>query len=257
MALRQAHVELEERLEELKRLAELKDFLANTLVHDMRTPMTAALGSLGMMEHELNVGGQRVREYLGRAQVAMTNVINMATDVIELARLEESESFAKLLTVDVAPIVRERVKALEDAAKMRGQTILICTGDEPMQARIDSQLTGRILDNLLMNAIHHAPSRSSIEVGVRQESEGDILVSVQNGGLGIPREYHQKIFEKYGQIEVHSGGVNAGVGLGLAFCRLAVQAQGGRIWVESEESLTRFCFTLPSGQSETLTGTVA
>jgi len=257
LALRRTHVELEERLEELRRLAELKDFLANTLVHDMRTPMTAALGSLGMMEHELNVGGQRVREYLERAQTAMTNVINMATDVIELARLEDSQSFAKLVAMDVVPIVRERTRALEDAARMRGQVFLIHADDESMEARLDRHLTGRVLDNLLMNAIHHGPSGSSIEMAIKRGSEGDILVSVQNGGLGIPREYHQKIFEKYGQIEVHRNGVNAGVGLGLAFCRLAVQAQGGRIWVESEGSLTRFCFALPDGRLGTLTGTVA
>jgi len=248
IALRRAHVELEERLGELKRLAELKDLLANALVHDMRAPLTSALASLELMGMDLDSGGARSREFLERAQAALNGAVQMTTDLIEIARLEDSASMVHAGEVDVSSLVLERVGAMGDVVKLKGQSFSIRSEGETRRARADRHLASRVLDNLLMNAVRHAPARSVIVVDVGRDG-GEVLVRVQNTGPVIPREYHQKIFDKYSQIEVHRKGINAGVGLGLAFCRLAVHAQGGRIWVESEDTLTSFAFTLPSADT--------
>jgi signal transduction histidine kinase len=113
------------------------------------------------------------------------------------------------------------------------------------QVRADPLLLGRIFDNLLSNAIKYTPSRGAITIKAEVQ-KGEALVRVQDTGPGIPRGLQERIFEKFAQVEVRQAGDRAGVGLGLAFCKLAAEGQGGRIWVEGEgESGSTFCFTLP------------
>jgi signal transduction histidine kinase len=104
----------------------------------------------------------------------------------------------------------------------------------------------RVLENLVTNALKFTPSGGLVEVSL-SSSDGNIRVSVRDSGPGIPPEYHETIFEKFGQVQ--GEGQQLGTGLGLAFCKLAVTAHGGEIGVESEVGKgSTFCFTLPNAQ---------
>jgi len=100
---------------------------------------------------------------------------------------------------------------------------------------------------LLSNAIKHTPLGGTITLAARRQGDG-VQVSVADNGIGIPLEYQQRIFEKFAQAQL-LGRERRGTGLGLTFCKMAVEAHGGRIWVESQvgEGST-FLFTLPVGQ---------
>jgi NtrC-family two-component system sensor histidine kinase KinB len=113
----------------------------------------------------------------------------------------------------------------------------------------DAELISRVMDNLIGNAFKYTGNGGTIDIGV--EDKGAMLYFyVHDDGPGIPEEYHTRIFDKFVQVS-NSGqmGLHKGIGLGLAFCRLAVEAHGGRIWVESQppEGST-FIFILPSQQ---------
>jgi signal transduction histidine kinase len=108
---------------------------------------------------------------------------------------------------------------------------------------VDADMIRRVVINLLENAVKFSPTDSDVQVGARR-LEGQVEVWVQDHGPGIPPENRERIFNKFTRLQ----GANTpkGLGLGLAFCRLAVQAHGGKIWVESQpEQGSRFVLTLP------------
>jgi signal transduction histidine kinase len=101
---------------------------------------------------------------------------------------------------------------------------------------IDKSIIKRVIANLLDNAIRYTPTGGAIEVGVKSISDkGALCFTVKDSGTGIPAEYHEKIFDKFEQVKLKKEGDRAGSsGLGLTFCKMAVEAHGGKIWVESE-----------------------
>ena len=109
---------------------------------------------------------------------------------------------------------------------------------------IDQDMIRRVVTNLLENASKYSPAGNDIEVGARSEGE-TVNIWVQDHGGGIPASEQERIFDKFTRL--HSSNGPKGLGLGLAYCRLAVQAHGGRIWVESELGVgSCFIFTLPA-----------
>ena len=115
--------------------------------------------------------------------------------------------------------------------------------DELPELWIDQEMIRRVLVNLMTNAIKYSPQGGQIYV-IAGEQDGYIEFSVRDQGPGIPAKYQWRVFDKFARVQHKNG--PSGVGLGLAFCRLAVEAHGGRIWVESPpEQGSTFSFTLP------------
>jgi signal transduction histidine kinase len=142
---------------------------------------------------------------------------------------------ASALTILEAQIVRENKVISVEVAK-----------DLP-KVWADRDLVHRVLANLLTNALKHTPPRTeiSIHVGATPDRQ-TVVMSVRDNGEGIPKEFLTRIFEKFSQAEVKRQAHRVGSGLGLTFCKLAVEAHGGKIWVESEPGLgSEFFFSVP------------
>jgi signal transduction histidine kinase len=124
----------------------------------------------------------------------------------------------------------------------RGSQVELVADVHVKTIECDPILTTRVIVNLLSNALKFSPPRTQIHVSVGHGPHGTARFSVTDQGPGIPAEYLQSIFEPFGQVK----GTKGGTGLGLAFCRLAVNVQGGRIWAESHVGKgTSMRFTLP------------
>src|SRR5206468_723530 len=102
---------------------------------------------------------------------------------------------------------------------------------EPCSVHADPGVLRRVIDNLVANAVEHSPAGSSITLAVRAREEG-LEISVADQGSGIPEAHREKIFEKFTRLELREAGLVGNRGLGLTFCRLAVEAHGGTIWVD-------------------------
>jgi signal transduction histidine kinase len=165
----------------------------------------------------------------------------MIAQLLDLGRLESGQ-----MPIDAAPgelvaLARSVQHSLVPLAGIRNCRL---TGSAAVHAFYDAPLVARVLANLLINAFKFTPERAEVTVDLRDE--GDFSrVTVADRGPGIPAEFHGRIFEKFGQVESRKG--PRGFGIGLAFCRLAVEAHGGAIGVHSEVGGgSSFWFTLPT-----------
>jgi signal transduction histidine kinase len=173
----------------------------------------------------------------------MSQIINTLLDV---SRLEAGQMKLRLSEWDLVSAVREALAELAPLAE--GRRLFFEPAEGAVRVVADREIVGRILQNLLSNALKFTPDPGEIRIAIETERAG-VRVSVADTGPGIAAEYHQKIFEKFPEVEASPvAGRHTSTGLGLAFCRLAVEAHGGQLGVESEQGRgSTFWFALPAG----------
>jgi signal transduction histidine kinase len=215
------------------------------IVHDLRNPLSAVEGYLQLLE-AVGLEDKSAPQYLHAVSRSTQTLMDMITAMLDLAKLEAGEMRLDLSEVDLNQVVSNvevgmrsllEQKALRFEANLPG-------GLSPLRA--DRESLRRILVNIISNAITFSPRAGRITVAALSE-DGQVRITVQDEGPGIPPDYRDRIFEKFGQVESRQSGRKYSTGLGLAFCKMAVEAHGGQIGVESEVGKgSAFWFTLPS-----------
>ena len=143
---------------------------------------------------------------------------------------------------DLVSVARNSITALKGLAPGREVEFL---GVEQVWVQCDGDVVRRVVDNLVANGLKHTPAGASLQVTVEKLAEGS-KISMFDSGPGIPPEYLERIFEKFNQVENRISGKYHSTGIGLSFCKMAVEAHGGVIGVESELGQgSTFWFTLP------------
>ena len=184
-----------------------------------------------------------VRESAARIHAEALRLDRMILSLLDLAKADEGRLSPRFSDVDLQALVEDVLAELNLSAKRRSVT-LECSL-EAQRICVDEDLFRRALANLVENAIRHAPPESSVIV-ISKSLPGGISVRVLDRGPGIPLDMRERIFEPFVQIESEDGGVaRACRGLGLSFCKLAIEAHGGRVWVEDAAPGAVFCVRLP------------
>ena len=239
--------QLQENFVRLQELEQSRDDLVHMIVHDLRSPLTGNLAGLEMIEM-LGTLNDRQRSCVDIALRSGKNLLGLINDLLDISKLEAGALQLECATVEVAPLVAG-VLAQVAPLTMDRQLQLASAVDEKLPpVWADDDKLCRILANLLTNAIKFSSAQSAVEIGARlaENTENEVLFHVRDNGEGIPPEAAHKIFEKFGQVETRKAGRTMSTGLGLTFCKLAVEAHGGKIWVESELGQgSTFYFTLP------------
>ena len=251
LRLRRLQLELEERNrelahrnEELMRLEKLRDDLTHMIVHDLNNPLTAILGRAQLMRLSKEPLTENQRKDLLRIEQSGDRLSGMIRNLLDISRMEEGRLALKSEPVRLEEIVQVCVEEIVQASE--GQDVTVQVAPDLPLVNGDRDLLSRVVMNLLSNAMRYTPTGGEIHAEADRSSEGGIQVSVSDTGYGIAEEFQEKIFEKFWQVEAKEAGERVGSGLGLAFCRMAVEAHGGRIWVESEVGRgSTFCFTIP------------
>jgi len=234
---------LNTRLQEMERMR--SEFLA-MVSHDLHTPLTAIKGSLDVMAHE-GVGLELSRELLGIAQKNTDRLFRMVSDILDLARIEAGRFQIRREVFDLVAGLRAAMDRLRQLAQDRGISLTLQAPDDLPQVLADGLRMDQVFTNILVNALKFTGQGGQIAAKAR-ELPAELLVEVQDSGVGIPPEHLGRIFDRFYRVPLPAGERVEGSGLGLSICKAIVEEHGGRIWVESEVGKgSIFSFTLPKG----------
>jgi signal transduction histidine kinase len=233
---------------EERELARLREELTHMLIHDLRSPLTAVKGGLDMMA--MGIAENRTDGFdklISLAQRGSGRMLGMINELLDISKLESGQMVVGAESVQVEPLLEDAVSRLTTLiAHARINVVVEVEPDLPLLF-VDPVMIGRVLNNLLDNAIKFTPDGGEIRLWARSfpgTVTENILVGVTDTGPGIPLHERPRLFEKFQQV---GQGRRAGTGLGLPFCKLTVEAHGGRIWVESEEGQgSTFMMILPT-----------
>ncbi|NIM92302.1 MAG: GAF domain-containing protein [Anaerolineales bacterium] len=213
-------------------LDDAKKQLTEMIVHDLRSPLTAILGSIkvmdgiGQQDDEIPVFNQAVLV----ARRSCDQMLGLVNALLDIAKLESGELQMERQTISFNDLSAELLTTNTHVANESG-IILQCSVEDAIPEYYgDEDKIRRVLTNLLDNALKFTPPGGQVNCDVRME-DGVIRISVSDTGPGIPPEYREKIFDRFIQVP-GTLGTRLGTGLGLAFAKLAIEAHGGSIWVE-------------------------
>ena len=243
--------ELQESYRRLQELEKLRDDLTHMIIHDLRTPLTSVIAGMQTLDvvGDLN---EDQREMMDIAVIGGQVLLGMINDLLDVEKLESGSmplDYAVLSPAQLVASAISQVASLAESQKLR--LVQQVAADLPPLPGDENKLR-RTLVNLLGNALKFTPSEGTVIVtACRSEGSQSVLFSVSDTGEGIPAEAFERIFEKFGQVASRQGGRTMSTGLGLTFCKLAVEAHGGHINVESapgQGSTFRFTIPLPPEQ---------
>lgn len=228
-----------------KELEQMRDELLQTIVHDLRNPLTSILFALDMIK-DLPETLRLPPEMSMMLAISRDNswrMLGMVNAMLDYSKLESGKMPLQREPVTLAELVEQSFRFQSQLAARRELLLLNDVSYDLPVVSVDRTLLSRVLQNLIDNAIKYAPQGSNIVIRAGWEPWREaILVSIHDDGPGIPAELQGQLFQKFAS----SASARGGTGLGLAFCRLAIEAHKGEIWVEYEEGQgTTFHFTLP------------
>ena len=237
---------LEESFRKMRELEKVRDDLMKMIVHDLKSPLTTVLATLEMVtDGDFGAIGSEVRRALGDAEAKAEDLLALIEDLLEVARLEETTITLQVAPTAPAALLQEIVHEWRLRFQQEGITCRVDVADDVPVFEADPTLLRRVFANLIQNAVTHTARSVELQLLARADSNG-VLFTVADNGPGIPKEYQELIFRKFEQVRTPNAPRVRSSGLGLAFCKLAVEAHGGRIWVQSEEGRgSAFHFWLP------------
>jgi two-component system phosphate regulon sensor histidine kinase PhoR len=237
-----------EDVSELRRLQQIRAEFIDNLSHELRTPLTTISLLAETLAREADAAGRAVpakmRDRIDKIEVETGHLVQMVNELLDLARIESGGPLVLLDDVDLGRVVAESVERLRLFADRQGLRLVVVLPDRLPPVRGDGARIGQVVVNLVHNAVKFGGDSGDVTVRVR-ELDGELVTSVEDHGVGVPKADQARIFERFYKVDrarVRGGGT----GLGLSIARHVIEQHGGRIWVESDEGIgSTFAFALP------------
>lgn len=242
--LAQFSVRFNQMAEKLEQVEAMRRRLIGDVSHELRTPLTAIKGSMEGLIDGVLPPTQETYELIH----AEANRLNrLVDDLQELSRVEARAYELDLRPVDVSSLVQTVAKRLSSPAASKRISLDIQAAPDLPPVRADEDRTVQVLTNLTGNALQYTPVGGKVTLSAKR-ANGEVQISVHDTGVGIPPEHQAHIFDRFYRVDKsRSRQAGGGSGIGLTIARALIEAQGGRIWVESEGTGkgATFTFTLP------------
>ena len=244
--LAQAKKTVEDNYKKLRELEDMKDSLTHMIIHDLNNPLATVLGLMYVLKMQFEdklTEGQKTS--LAIAFAAGDGLRRMIGNLLDINEMEEGKIRLRYGYFNLGVIAEEVVGQMQVIARVDEKTVSLEASENIPDVSADKGLITRVIANLVDNAVKYTPVKGSVCVKtLYNRDEKSFYVQVSDTGDGIPKEYLNKIFDKFAQVETKKA--RTGRGLGLTFCKMTVEAHGGKIWVESEPGKgSIFTFTLP------------
>ena len=229
--------------DKLVELERAKEALTSMMVHDMKNPLTSIRGYLELLLDEpVEKLPDELKRHVKISYDSSGRLLDMVRDLLDISKMEAGMLKPAADTIDLKTLIETSFTELSVTATRSQKTIVTTLHDDLPAFKGDADLLGRVINNLLSNSVKHTPKGSRIEISARPAAlvtgapaNCSVAIAIADNGEGIPKEFHERIFEKFGTVESRStGAAKMSTGLGLTFCKMAIEAHGGKIWVESE-----------------------
>ena len=234
--------------DEAQKANEAKSQFLAVISHELRTPINAIVGfsevlSAGQGE-TLPVTARR--EYLGTILESAKHLQGLINDILEATRMERGNIKLNEQPSDVAELIEISVKIVRESATLHGISV-IARVIEDVEVMGDVTRLKQVFLNVLTNAIKFSPEGGMVQVDMKRDSAGNLLISVRDAGIGISKEDAERVFEPFVQVESGSSRRFGGMGLGLAIARRVARLHGGELTLNGEGGIgTEAVFTLPA-----------
>jgi PAS domain S-box-containing protein len=224
----------------------MKSDFVSAVSHEFRTPLTSiSMAVCLLLEETPGQINEKQKELLEATKEDVERLTYLVNNLLDLSRIESGRLELDIAAVDPVQIVNLSVEPLKRQIEDKGAELVFDIQGSPNLVDADANKIGWVVNNLVGNALRYTEAGGKITIGAVQKGER-VHIWVQDTGPGIPREYQDKIFEKFFQVKRKGVVGTGGVGLGLTISKEIVRAHAGRIWVESEEGKgSKFVFTLP------------
>jgi len=232
-------------------LEEMRQDLTAMLLHDLQSPLGNVISTLELLRLQMETSGDAMLlELLDIASRSSGQLQRLIASLMDISRLEAGQPVGQQSSVQLGKLVAEAYEIDEPIFARRGVVLRRHLPDDLPPLYVEPNVISRVLLNLFDNALKYSRDGEQITVEGRAIDNGEVLISVSDKGMGIPKEYREIVFEKFRRIKNDSS--SKGLGLGLTFCRLAVEAHGGRIWIDDAPGGgARFNLTLPEAPRDT------
>lgn len=228
--------------DDLMRLQLQKERLTAFVVHDLKNPVNAMDLHAQLLLRDPKLP-PHAKESVQQIRDEARSLLRLVLNLLDISKSEEGQLRPQRRQLPLAPLLGEVTETHQIKAKAAGIELVMDASE--MSASADIDLLRRVLENLLDNAIRHAPSGTQVRLSASR-SNGEVVLRVADAGSGIPIDQRERVFERFVQVEGTKGvSSRTGRGLGLTFCKLAIEAHGGRIWVEDANPGAAFCLRIP------------
>jgi PAS domain S-box-containing protein len=235
-------------ISERKELDQRKDAFISMASHELKTPVTSLKGFLSLLQRRISIQeDEKALHYLARMDTQVNKLIKLIGNLLDLSKMQTGQPDYDEERFEVGALVQEIVENVQGTAQTHRLLL-----DRHTQAEVfgDRDRVGQVLINLLNNAIKYSPQADTVLIRVAKDQK-QILVCIQDFGIGIARDYQQKIFQRFYQVTDHEVKSYPGLGIGLYICDEIIKRHGGRLWVESQKGEgASFYFTLPLIQED-------
>jgi PAS domain S-box-containing protein len=229
-------------------VAQARELITGTLVHDLRAPAGAILSAVDVISELLptNYRDDVIEQALRVSRNGANRMLSLVDTLLDIARMQSGRMDLNLIMLDFHHLVTNAIVEFVPQANEFGIILRNEVPETLPKVCADQGKLTRIITNLLDNALKFTPSGGQVVISAEQTPHSELVVHVSDTGPGVPEEYREKIFDRFTQVPGMLGR-RRGSGLGLTFCRMAVEAHGGRIWVEprSPENGSVFSFSMP------------
>jgi PAS domain S-box-containing protein len=231
-------------ISERKALDDLRNDLIAMVYHDLRSPLANIISSLDILGGLVNSDdNETFQAILSVATNSTTRIERLVNSLLDINRLESGQKLANQDVVHLKELVDEAMKEVLPLAESRKLQLSSFVTNEQPPVWVDRDMILRVLLNLLENATKFTPAGGQVFVDAAEEA-GWMTISIEDNGPGIPILDRERIFDKFTRLRGQQK--HGGLGIGLAFCKIAVESHGGKIWVESQNNVgSIFIFTLP------------
>jgi signal transduction histidine kinase len=228
--------------DDLMRLQLQKERLTAFVVHDLKNPVSTVDLLAQVLQRDKKLPPD-TRETADAIRTEVAGLMRLILNLLDISKSEEGTLTTALAPLALASLAQTVLEGIQ--VRARAKEVTLTDEIEPVDILADQDLLRRVLENLLDNALRYAPKGSTISLTARLHP-GELELRIADQGHGIPPEMRESIFDRFVQLEHKDRAApRTGRGLGLTFCRLAIEAHGGRIYVEDAQPGTVFCIRLP------------